>query len=272
MKTLLFDAGNTRLKWALCEKGQLSQQGSLRYKWPTLTAQLDGAFNKLLSEAGPLNGVTMCNVAGHKLAAVLQAILQEKMSSSLAESRAHGHEQLKESAPLTINNVIAQSNAYGVRCAYENPAQLGADRWAALVAARHHIAGSSCIIDCGTALTVDVLSAEGRHAGGIIIPGMEMMMSELVENTDGVFASEQPDLSPLEVTDTAGAVQAGVIAAMRGAVHQVLQYCRDEFGDAPDCVLTGGNAQRLLPGLPGNTVVEPDWVLKGLAVIATADQ
>ena len=267
MKRLLLDAGNTRLKWAVCEEGQLSQQGSLTYEWPSLENQLNTVFSKLLVEAGPLDGVVLSNVVGKKLTAVLQKVF---------DGMHLGGEPPKQSLPLAIENVTAQPNAYDVCCAYENPAQLGADRWAALVAARHYgigdTTGASCIIDSGTALTVDVLTADGRHAGGIIIPGMEMMVSSLVDNTEGVFASDQAELSPLAVTNTAAAVQAGVGAAMRGAVQQVLQYCREEFGETPACVLTGGNAQRLLPDLPDSTRLEPDWVLKGLAIIAAADQ
>lgn len=268
MKTLLLDAGNSRLKWALCEKGQLSQQGSLSYDWPLLAAQLGATFSKLFAELGPLAGVALCNVAGEKLA----AILRETLSAHWSENQASGVQQVQVSPALTIKNVVAQSDAYGVRCAYEHPAQLGADRWAALVAARHICAGACCIIDCGTAMTVDVLTEDGRHAGGVIIPGMEMMRASLLENTEGIFADERPDLSPLSVINTADAVQAGVLAAMRGTVQQVLQYCRDELGEEPACVLTGGDAQRLLPGLPDTAMFEPDWVLKGLAVIAAADR
>ena len=268
MKSLLLDAGNTRLKWAGCEEGQLSHQGSVRYEWASLETQLEGVFSKLLVEIGSVDGVIMSNVAGKALAAVMQEI----MTASWAGRLVSKVERANKVAPLLIKNVVAKSNAYGVRCAYENPAQLGADRWAALVAARHYGTGASCIIDCGTAMTVDVLTADGNHAGGIIIPGLEMMRSSLVENTEGIFASKHPDLLPLAVTSTAGAIQAGVVAAMRGAVEQVLKNCRDELGVTPNCILTGGNAERLLPGLPDTTTVETDWVLKGLAIIAATDQ
>lgn len=262
MKMLLLDAGNTRLKWALAEQGRLSGQGALLYEWPRLATQLDTVLGKLFDETKPISGVTLCSVAGEQLDKVLQktvATLQEKRQS-------RGLDQ--ECITLPIKYVRAQSEAYGVRCAYEDPAQLGADRWAALVAARHHLEGASCIIDCGTAMTIDVLTADGRHAGGVIIPGMEMMMSSLVENTNGVFASDRPNLSALAVTNTVDAVQAGVLAAMHGAIQQVLQQCRDELGEEPTCVVTGGNAQRLLSGLPGSTIFEPDWVFKGMAVIS----
>jgi type III pantothenate kinase len=267
MKTLLLDAGNSRLKWALCEHGELSQQGGVDYDWPRLAAQLDTAFSTLAVATGPLDGVLLCNVAGAELASVLR----EKLTMYWRSADKSAVRQVQETVSLTIENVIAQADAFGVRNAYEQSAQLGADRWAGLVAARQHCVGLTCIIDCGTALTVDVITAEGVHVGGIIVPGMEMMIASLIENTDGIASSGRAEISPLAVTNTEDAVQAGVSAALCGAVQQVLQRCRDELGEEPGCVLTGGNAKRLLSSLPASTIYDPDWVFKGLAIIAAGD-
>ena len=267
MKTLLLDAGNSRLKWALCEHGALSRQGGMVYERARLAAQLDAAFSALAAEVGPLDGALLCNVAGGRL----DALLREKLATYWPARDASAAHQVQKTPSLTIKNVIAQQEAFGVRSAYKQPSQLGADRWAGLVAARHHSAGLTCIIDCGTALTVDIITAEGVHAGGIIVPGMEMMIASLIENTDGIASSGRTDMSPLEVTNTADAVQAGVLAALRGAVQQVLQHCRDELKEAPTCVLTGGNAERLLSSLPATAIYDPDWIFKGLAIIAAGD-
>lgn len=267
MKTLLLDAGNSRLKWALCERGALSQQGNIDYEWSRLAAQLDASFAALAIATGPLDGVLLCNVAGNKL----DGVLREKLATYWPPTDKSAVNRVQETTSLTIENVIAQADAFGVRSTYQQSAQLGADRWAGLVAARQHCVGLTCIIDCGTALTVDVLTAEGVHAGGIIVPGMEMMIASLIENTDGIASSGRAEVSPLAVTNTAEAVQAGVLAAMRGAVQQMLQHCRDELGEEPVCVLTGGNAERLLSALPSGTIYDPDWVFKGLVIIAAGD-
>lgn len=267
MKTLLLDAGNSRLKWALCEHGELSQQGNIDYAWSRLAAQLDATFTALAVATGPLDGVLLCNVAGNKL----DIVLREQLAKHWLPTGKSAVNRVQETTSLTIENVIAQADAFGVRSAYQQPAQLGADRWVGLVAARQHCVGLTCIIDCGTALTVDVLTAEGVHAGGIIVPGMEMMIASLIENTDGIAGSGRAEVSPLAVTNTADAVQAGVLAAMRGAVQQVLQHCRDELGEEPACVLTGGNGERLLSALPSATIYDPDWVFKGLVIIAAGD-
>ncbi len=144
MKTLLLDAGNSRLKWALHEAGELSQQGALTYERSALATQLDGVFGELLGSVGPLAGVTLCNVAGEEV----EGILQETLSTHWIQNLPFNAGGSQSNTVPTIKNVTAQTEAYGVRCAYKQPAELGADRWAALVAARHHCSGTSCIIDC----------------------------------------------------------------------------------------------------------------------------
>ncbi len=266
MTTLLLDAGNTRLKWALCGPGQRSapapaqlvllHPGSLSYDWLNLPSQMVATLGSLLATRGDITHVLLCNVAGEKLDVPLRQCLAAL--------------QVQESLTLTIDTVIAQADAFGVQSVYRQPEQLGADRWAALVAARHFSDASksaTCIIDCGTALTVDVLTARGHHAGGIIVPGATMMMASLYENTDAIVAGEWGQCSPLSVRSTNEAVQAGVLAALTGAVQRVLQQCQDELGEQAACVLTGGNAEKLMSSLP-KARYEPDWVLKGLAVIA----
>ena len=257
MKVLLIDAGNTRLKWAVYEPGQISPGPittgvAITYKHSTLEAQMAALWSELQAQYGKFDKIVMSNVAGEKIANRV------------------GY-WVKEAKELTIENVAASPHAYGVRCAYQQPTQLGADRWAALVAARHHIPGASCIIDCGTALTIDVLTAEGVHLGGVIVPGLAMMRNSLVKNTEGISAAEE-GAAALFASDTQNAVLAGANAAAAGAVEHVLQRVRDELGVEPTCIVTGGDAERLLKNLSGKFCHEPDWVLKGLARIAHHDE
>lgn len=257
MSVLLIDAGNTRLKWALCERGEFSRRGAFVYQWSALPAQFSEHWDSLLTTV-TVDKLVLCNVVGDRLEPALRQWLDNK---ALHENA------FQEADSLTIEPVMAQSQAFGVRCAYEQPAQLGADRWAALVAARHHIDGACCVVDCGTALTIDVLSAEGLHVGGLIAPGMAMMHQSLLENTAQIEADDVTSPSVFDVRDTASAVQAGIMAASVGAVQQVLQQCQERGLENPCCVLTGGDAQILLPALPEVSVFEAEWVLKGLAVI-----
>lgn len=262
MKILLIDAGNTRLKWGVYEPSQITPGqttpdpittgAAITYRHSTLDAQMTALWSSLQGQYGRFDKMVMSNVAGKKI----------------ADSVGHW---LQEGKALTIENVVASPYAYGVRCAYRQPAQLGADRWAALVAARYHIAGASCIIDCGTALTIDVLTAEGEHIGGVIVPGLTMMRNSLVANTEGILAAEE-DAPALLASDTQGAVLAGANAAAVGAIEHVLRRVRGELDVEPTCIVTGGDAERLLENLTGKFCHEPDWVLKGLARIAHQDE
>jgi len=253
MTVLLIDAGNTRLKWALCAQGQFLQKGAFAYQWAELQAQFREHWDVLAPTAVPKK-ILLCSVVGDRLESALR-------------QWADAH-WLQDAGTLTIETVSTPAQGFGVRCAYQQPAQMGSDRWAALVAARHYLRGISCVIDCGTALTIDVLSAEGVHVGGLIAPGMQMMRDSLATNTRQVQADEVPIDSLFAVQDTPGAVQAGILAATQGAVRQVLQQCHGRWSQVPQCVLTGGNAEQLLAALPKGSLYEPDWVLKGLAIIA----
>jgi len=261
MNTLLIDAGNTRLKWAIYAQGQFLQRGVFTYEWLALQEQFGVQWASQIN-AGKIDKLVLCNVAGERL--------ETPLRQWLSDNRAQGT-ALQEKRPLTIVNLAAQSQAFGVRCAYEQPGQLGSDRWAALVAARHHITGPCCVIDCGTALTIDLLSADGIHEGGLIAPGMTMMRQSLLENTVQIDVDAAESKSVFSVHDTASAVQAGIMAATEGTVQQVLQQASGQWQRVPVCVVTGGNAHAILSILPRGSMHEAEWVLKGLAVIADRD-
>lgn len=250
MSVLLIDGGNSRLKWALCEHGEFLHQGLIAYQWPKLAAQFGEQWGGWL-ETAAVNKLVISNVAGDRLTSALKQWLAEIRIQELA-----------------IDNVTAQAQAFGVQCAYRQPAQLGADRWAALVAARHYVKGACCVIDCGTALTIDVLDADGVHAGGLIAPGISMMRESLLQNTAQIDTNEAVGSSLFSVRDTANAVQVGIMAATVGAVQQALQQCHQQGLDNFACVVTGGDAQALLPALPEESRYDADWVLKGLAIIS----
>lgn len=250
--TLLIDAGNSRFKWALAAGGQLTETGVATYQQASLLQQLADCWASLAANDKRPQRILMCNVKGEDFA---QAVRQWV-------------DGLRASGPaVTLETVLAQASACGVSNAYREPERLGADRWAALVAAKHHLRGAACIIDCGTALTIDVISAQGGHQGGIIVPGMKLMQQCLIDNTHGIRARDGETNAYLG-RDTSGALQAGALAAACGAVMQTLQQARQELGVQPQVIVTGGDAPQLLAGLPAGFRHEPHWVLKGLAVIA----
>lgn len=165
--------------------------------------------------------------------------------------------------------IQAQARELGVTNRYRDPAALGADRWAALIAARHRSQAAQCVVDCGTAVTVDALSAAGEFLGGVILPGITMARAALLADTQGIRVAEGEEGSCL-ARATGDGVAAGSVFGLAGAIERIVAEQRRALGAEAGMLLTGGDAPRLLPLLRGVVAHEPDLVLKGLKLIAEA--
>ena len=234
---LLIDAGNTRIKWALMRDGTWLAEGVLAHgEIPELAARLH-AFPGVRRVLG-------ANVAGPRIAADLADALGEAMPSP----------QWLQATELCC----------GVRNGYTLPAQLGPDRWAALIGARRLHGGACLVVSAGTATTVDLLDAQGRFQGGLILPGEELMRRSLARDTAGLpFAEGRYEAMP---RNTADAIASGCLNAQAGAVERMFR----QLDPAPDalCLVSGGGAARLLPLLNVPARHVDNLVLKGLAVVA----
>lgn len=233
---MLIDAGNSRLKWAVVEDGQWRAQGSSDYAdWSTLQAHL--------------------------------AVGTDCFIASVADS---AHEQrlaaLLEEAGVGATWLTAGSEFAGVKNSYLNPQQLGVDRWMGLIAARQHSAAPLLVVSAGTALTVDALSAAGVFLGGLIVPGVRLMQQALLQGTARVAAA--PGQWQAFPRTTADAVQSGIVAALCGAIEQQHARLAEVSSAAPQCLLTGGDAELLLPHLGVQAEHVPALVLEGIDRVA----
>jgi type III pantothenate kinase len=236
MKMLLIDAGNSRVKWATVENGMWLQQNVLEN---TQASALGAAF----SELPPPDRILVSNVAGKSMAQLLSAACAAWQ--------------------CPIEFIVAQVRQCGVFNSYEHPAQLGSDRWAALIAAWHQERASCLVINCGTATTVDALSAEGEFLGGLILPGVDMMQSSLAAGAvqlvqaDGIWR-EFP-------RQTADATFSGSIQATVGAIR--LQFEALAVRGNVRCLLSGGAADKVQSHLKLPSVRVDNLVLRGLQII-----
>ena len=236
MKMLLIDAGNSRVKWTTVENGMWLHQNALGN---THASALSVAFSGL----PPPDRILVSNVAGENMAQLLSA----------ACTAWH----------CPIEFIVAQATQCGVRNSYAPPVQLGSDRWAALIAAWHQERASCLVVNCGTATTVDALSAEGEFLGGLILPGMDMMRSSLaagaaqLAQTEGVWR-EFP-------RNTADATFSGSIQATIGAIH--LQFEALAARGSVRCLLSGGAADNVQSHLKLPVMRVDNLVLRGLQTI-----
>ena len=167
--------------------------------------------------------------------------------------------------------LAASGSACGVTNRYTLPSQLGADRWASLVAAwqRSNVTDlfppACVVVNAGTAVTIDALDEEGVFRGGLILPGMRLMLQTLAENTAALKSApgefrEFPD-------NTADALTSGAMQAICGAVEQM----RRQIDTNPAQVrvyLAGGAAVELAPHLSPPVEVVDNLVLEGVLALA----
>ena len=238
---LLIDAGNTRIKWGVREAGVWRVFGAC--------ATADSAMlSSALGEAARCQRSIVSNVAG---AAVRRAL-----------------EQALRANKCTPEFIASRAAQCGVRSSYDDPTQLGCDRWAALLAAHRLFPGACLVVNAGTALTVDALTEEGVFLGGLIAPGPQLMRRALAEHTAGLA------IRPGEVryfpANTGDALVSGAAHACAGAVERMAVFMRESGHESLRLILSGGGADALRPLLAMETELVPNLVLEGLATIAEA--
>jgi len=257
---LLLDIGNSRLKWALqlgpYRPGQrFAATGVLELE------ELAGratAFRRSLAGFGPDLRIQACNVAGAAVERQLRTIVRR---AGLP-------------APQFLRSTRA---AGGVRIGYAQPWRLGADRWAALIGARSEYPGRAlCLVAVGTAMTIDLLDAKGKHRGGSIIPGPRLMIESLLQGTAGIRrragGSSAADglkagRTRLFARDTRGAITGGAVHAAAALVSEAMRSARALLGAKPRLILSGGAADVVAPLLREPARRENELVLRGLSAL-----
>lgn len=238
---LLIDIGNSRVKWAWLRDGTLHGTGDAVYD----EGSLPGILEALPPGDPPATGLRVANVGGEAVQQIVQ--------------RWAGERGLE---PVFLQ---ATREDCGVLNAYTDAASLGADRWAALIAVVDTGDLPACIVDSGTATTVDVLSADGEHLGGLILPGLKMMRDTLRHGTQGI-GSDRGEAVSLLARDTGGGVEAGTLYALVAAIDRIAGDVQQELGRGVQLVLSGGDGPTLLPLLAQEWQFRPHLVLEGLAV------
>jgi len=241
---LCLDCGNSRLKWGLAGPHGWLAQGNIPNQEIGTLALRDW---QNLPRPARVVGV---NVAGEAL--------RVRVEAQLVRWR---------TVPEWL---IAREQAGGVYNRYARPSQLGADRWAALIAVRNRVADElfpspNLVVNAGTALTVDALDAAGVFRGGIILPGLAMMLQALAANTAALKVP--PGRYHDFPINTADALYSGAIQALCGAIEQMRGRLASGE-ETPRVVLSGGAAGEIAPHLTAPVEVVDNLVLEGVLALA----
>lgn len=244
--TLAVDVGNSRLKWALVGPRGLVAHGALP------NAEIGSlAVRDWQNLPRPSRAVGV-NVAGEAA--------RVRVEGQLSRWR------------LPMEWIVPSHEARGVRNAYDPPAQLGADRWASLVAARQRVleAGPpqpAVVVNAGTAVTIDVLDADGLFRGGMILPNMRLMLRALADNTAALRIA--PGGYAEFPTNTADALYTGALQAICGAI-ELARAGLPHDGRPAKCYVAGGAAPEIAPHLTGPVELVDNLVLEGVLLLAGA--
>ena len=244
---MLLDVGNTRARWAFTGGSGFTGQGSFVHRGREFDALADQAW---AGREAP-DALAVANVAGR----------------SVQDAITHWAREHWNLLPVFIR---VAAGAAGVTNAYAIPEQLGVDRWAAMVAAWHEQKSAVLVIDCGSAITVDVVDTGGRHQGGLIAPGISMMRDSLPRDTaniDILFSNQARGVNLLS-DGTEAAIRNGTIYMASAMIDRVAADVMERFDEGMRVVLTGGDAPVIQPLLGCRAIHDPDLVLKGIAILA----
>lgn len=218
---LLIDVGNTCSKFVTCQQDKLSpidivESNQISQQW--LETNFPSVEHCLVS-----------NVSNDQLNAIFLAWFEKQ--------KIHYH------------FIQSETEKFNVVCAYDNPNTFGVDRWLALLGAAKLLPNqASLIVDLGTATTIDLLSSSGQHRGGWILPGIDLMFSSVVNNTNKVFANPEKVEQINFASNTSEAVNQAIWAATIGYISTAITCARNNYLEAEETltlILTGGNAKQL---------------------------
>lgn len=238
---LLIDSGNSFVKWALASEDGLVTKG--RCATMSVTCLYDAWQDYEVPER-----VVVANVAGKRVEDEIS-----KVASSLWQ--------------LDAEFIVASKNCCGLINSYHKPAQLGVDRWMAIVAAFQMTGGPVIVVDCGTAVTIDLTDENGLYVGGVILPGVNTAFQSLKTGTDAVEKFNVPSdpVSSAEKSTEKG-VYAGILLGLAGGIERIAREQALLVARVPVICMTGGDAEKLIPYLAVPVDLQADMVLQGLRI------
>ncbi len=235
MNKLWLDLGNTRLKYWITQQQQLLEQGA--------ELHLHSPADLLL---GLIQHFKKLNLHSVGISSVLDADSNVRVAQILK--------------CLNIPVVFAQVHAEyaGLHCGYEQPQQLGIDRWLQVLAVAKEPTQNYCVVSCGTALTIDLVDGL-QHLGGYILPNLYLQRDSLIQNTKGI---KIPDVAFAQLDpgkNTLDAVHHGILLGLVSTIQQVLVQSPRQL------ILTGGDATLFAQHLANaQPEVVQDLLLQGL--------
>jgi type III pantothenate kinase len=247
---LVVDVGNTQTHFGTFRDDVLVEHWRFATVRDSTADELGAALRNLLE----LRGVGMADLDASIVSSTVPQLGPEWQGMA---TRYLGHEML----------VVGPGIKTGMALRYDNPREIGADRLVNAVAAYEKVKGACIVVDFGTAITYDPVSADGEYLGGIIAPGVEISMEAL---TNRAAKLPKIDIGPprqLIGKTTVDAIRSGVVYGFAGQVDGIVNRLRAELGEETETIATGGLAKHIVPFTETIDEIDDLLTLNGLRLL-----
>ncbi|KPJ99920.1 MAG: type III pantothenate kinase [Desulfobacterales bacterium SG8_35] len=249
---LAIDVGNSQTVCGVFKKGDLLCYWRLKTDREKTADELAARFLPLFA----MQNIQFSDISGVIIASVVPTQQQAWQEFS---------HKYTNCSPLLVNG---QSLETGIKITTDNPAEVGADRIVNAVAAFEKYGKSIIVVDFGTAITFDCISAKGEYLGGAIMPGMSISLDALASRTAKL---PRIDISvpPQRAigANTVDAIKSGLLFGYGAMVDGLVKKLSAEFTDNPRVIATGGMSELIAAYTESIQVVDPLLTLTGLYIL-----